>query len=108
MKKKILFICGQNKLRSPTAEAVFADHQDWEVRSAALKNESEVIVGADDVEWAEYIFVMEGQHRKKLQDQFRKHLNKQKVINLNIPDTYDYMDEALVDILKRKVPMLLR
>ncbi len=102
--KNILFICGQNKLRSPTAEAVFATNLDWNVRSAGLKNNSEVQVGADDVEWAEYIFVMENSHKKKLQERFRAELNGQKVICLGIPDNYEYVDDALVEILKAKVP----
>ncbi len=93
--KNILFICGQNKLRSPTAEAVFATNLDWNVRSAGLKNNSEVQVGADDVGWAEYIFVMENSHKKKLQERFRAELNGQKVICLGIPDNYEYMDEEI-------------
>jgi predicted protein tyrosine phosphatase len=65
--KRILFVCGQNKLRSPTAESVFSSNP---VRSVGLKNNSDVQVGIDDVEWAEYIFVMEKSHKRKLQKLF--------------------------------------
>lgn len=106
--KKILFVCGQNKLRSPTAEAVFSSYSDWEVRSAGLKNSSDVQIGDDDVEWADYIFVMENFHKKKLQDKFGNVLNKQNVICLAIPDNYKYMDEALIKILEMKVPAFVR
>ncbi|MDP4583328.1 MAG: hypothetical protein NWR21_11495 [Verrucomicrobiales bacterium] len=34
--KRILFLCSQNKLRSPTAEAIFADYPWIEVDSAVL------------------------------------------------------------------------
>ena len=68
--KRILFVFGQNKLRSPTAESVFSSNPEWEVRSAGLKNNSDVQVGIDDVEWAEYIFVMEKSHKRKLQKLF--------------------------------------
>lgn len=64
--KRILFICSQNKLRSPTAEAVFCNYQNWEVRSAGLKNDAEVALGLEDVMWADYIFVMEKAHLAKL------------------------------------------
>jgi predicted protein tyrosine phosphatase len=106
--KRILFVCGENKLRSPTAESVFSSNPEWELRSAGLKNNSDVQVGIDDVEWAEYIFVMENSHKKKLQDRFKAVLNHQKVICLGIPDDYQYMDETLVAILERKVPFLVK
>lgn len=106
--KKILFVCGQNKLRSPTAESVFSSYPNWQVRSVGLKNNSDVQIGADDVEWADYIFVMENVHKKKLQDKFRKVLNKQKVICLGIPDDYQYMDKELINILNSKVPGLVK
>ena len=34
--KKLLFICSQNKLRSPTAETVFNEHERLEAFSAGL------------------------------------------------------------------------
>jgi len=40
--KNLLFLCSQNKLRSPTAEAVFADYPGVEVDSAGLNNDAEV------------------------------------------------------------------
>lgn len=73
-----------------------------------MKNSSDVQIGDDDVEWADYIFVMENIHKKKLQDKFGKVLNKQKIICLAIPDNYKYMDEALVKILEMKVPAFVR
>ncbi len=35
-------------------------------------------------------------------------MNGKRVICLDIPDDYDYMDPALVELLKRKVPLFLR
>src|SRR5437016_3854454 len=102
--KNVLFICSQNKLRSPTAEAVFSHYKDWEVRSAGLNNDAEVPLGLDDVQWADYIFVMEKTHLSKLKKGFKSALKNQKVICLDIPDNYPYMDDALVKILKDKVP----
>lgn len=105
--KKILFICSQNKLRSPTAETVFSEYDGLEVRSAGLNNNAETKIGTDDVEWADYIFVMEQAHKKKLRKKFREHLKDQKVICLGIPDKYDYMDDELVKILKQRMPDFL-
>ncbi len=106
--KKILFICSQNKLRSPTAEAIFCDYPGWEVRSAGLNNDAEIPISAEDVQWADYIFVMEQVHKGKLSKKFRKSLKHQKVICLGIPDDYEYMDKTLVGLLERKVPSFVR
>ena len=103
----ILFVCSQNKLRSPTAEAVFADTEGWNVLSAGLNNNAEVRLGTEDVEWADYIFVMENRQKKKLATQFRKELKHQKLICLGIPDDYAYMDQELVQIFKDKIPNLV-
>ena len=105
--KTLLFICSQNKLRSPTAEAVFAGIPGIDVDSAGLNNDAVVPLSPEQVEWADVIFVMEQEHRTKLNRKFKRHLNGQRVIVLGIPDDYAYMDPALVALLKVKVLPLL-
>ena len=105
--KKVLFLCSKNKLRSPTAEAIFSEIEGWQVCSAGISNDAEVHVSLEDVEWADYIFVMENVHKNKLRNKFGKALNKQVVISLGIPDDYEYMDSELIKILKDKVPKLV-
>lgn len=106
--KNLLFICSQNKLRSPTAEHVFAKWQDFETDSAGLNNDAEVQLSREQIEWADIIFVMEKAHRNKLSRRFRKHLNGKRVVCLDIPDNYEYMDPELVKLLETKVGRLLR
>jgi predicted protein tyrosine phosphatase len=105
---RVLFICSQNRLRSPTAEQVFANWPGIETASAGLDANAEEPVTPELLEWAETIFVMEKSHRTKLSRKFRPHLKSQRVICLNIPDEYDYMDETLVRLLKALVPKHLR
>ena len=105
--KNLLFICSQNKLRSPTAEAVFSGVPGIDVDSAGLNNDAVVPLSPEQVEWADVIFVMEKVHRNKLSRKFKRHLHRQRVIVLGIPDNYDYMDPALVELLKFKVVPLL-
>jgi predicted protein tyrosine phosphatase len=104
--KNVLFVCSQNRLRSPTAEQVFADWPGIEVSSAGLNNDAEIPVTAELVSWADIIFVMEKAHRNKLSRKFRKQL-RGRVICLDIPDDYDFMDERLVRLLKGRVPRFL-
>ncbi len=101
---KVLFLCSKNKLRSPTAESIFSNIDGWEVYSAGISNDAEVHVSLEDIEWADYIFVMEKTHRKKLSRKFGGIINSQSIISLDIPDNYDYMDKELIKILKERVP----
>jgi predicted protein tyrosine phosphatase len=105
--KKILFVCSQNKLRSPTAEAVFSNAPNLVVRSAGLNNDAEVPLGVEDIEWAEIIFVMEQAQKRKLQKRFKASLKNQKLVSLGIPDDYEYMQPELIALLKKKVPQFL-
>ncbi len=101
--KNVLFLCSQNKLRSPTAEAIFAGREGFDVRSAGLNNDAVVNTTPELVEWADYIFVMEKAHRSKLQKRFKRHLNKQRIICLDIRDEYEYMDDELIRLLKHRL-----
>ena len=101
--KRILFICGENRRRSPTAEEIFADREDIEVLSAGLNQNSVLRVTPDLLEWADIIFVMEKRHLSRLRTRFGQHLNNQSQISLNIPDDYDYMDKKLVELLNMRV-----
>ncbi|WNC68617.1 phosphotyrosine protein phosphatase [Thalassotalea nanhaiensis] len=103
----LLFVCSQNKLRSPTAESVFSNEPNVNVRSAGLNNNAEVPLGIEDVQWADCIFVMEQAQKKKLKTHFKEHLNSQRVICLGIPDNYAYMEPALIKLFKQKVPQYI-
>lgn len=107
MPRNILFICTQNRLRSPTAEQVFADWPGVETASAGLGNDAEVPVSPELLAWADMIFVMEKAHRNRLSAKFARHLHGKRVICLDIPDDYDFMDPMLIRLLKQKVVRFL-
>ena len=104
---KLLFVCSRNRLRSPTAEAVFAEYEGLEVDSAGLNRDAEMPLTSEAVEWADIIFVMEKSHHSKLSRTFQPWLKEKRVICLNIPDNYEYMELALIELLKRKVLAVL-
>ena len=101
--RHILFLCSRNRLRSPTAEQVFAGRADLEVASAGLNPDADMLCTSELVEWADIIFVMEKSHRAKLSARFRRHLKDKKVICLDIPDNYSFMAAELVNLLESRV-----
>ncbi|RXR04358.1 low molecular weight protein tyrosine phosphatase family protein [Pseudoxanthomonas composti] len=104
---KVLFVCTQNRLRSPTAEQVFADWPGVETASAGLGHEAGQPVTPELLRWAQLIFVMEPVHRRRLSARFGAHLGAARVVCLDIPDDYAYMDPDLIALLHRKVTRFL-
>jgi len=105
--KNLLFICSRNKLRSPTAEAVFSVWNGIETDSAGLNPDADVLLSSEQLEWADIIFVMEKKHKTKLIKSFSKYLKNKKIICLDIPDNYKFMQPELVKLLEAKVGVLL-
>ena len=103
----VLFVCSANRLRSPTAEQVFSTWPGIEADSAGISNDASVVLSTEQVEWADIIFVMEKTHRNKLSKKFRASLNGKRVICLDIPDDYEFMDPVLIRILENRVGRFL-
>ena len=98
----LLFVCSQNRLRSPTAEQIFVTCPGIEVDSAGTNADAENPLTSELVCWADLIFVMEKTHRTKLQRRFRSELKNKRLVCLDIPDDYAFMDEHLIDLLKTR------
>ena len=103
----LLFVCARNRLRSPTAERVFAVVPGIETDSAGLAPDAECPVTSEHLAWADVIFVMEPPHRAKLTRGFGKHLRGKRVVCLDIPDDYEYMAPALIEVLWERVARVL-
>jgi len=99
----VLFICSRNEWRSRTAETLFRNSQQMSVKSAGTSKTARIRVSRSLIDWSEIIFVMEPKHRTILQDQFGEALMGKRLIVLDIPDEYRYMDEDLVRELEEVV-----
>jgi len=104
----VLFLCSGNRLRSPTAEQVFARWPGIETDSAGLDHDAIVELSGEQVEWADIIFVMEKSHRSRLGKRFRAQLRNKRVICLDIPDDYEFMAPELVRRLEAGAARFLR
>ncbi|MBN3804933.1 phosphotyrosine protein phosphatase [Paraburkholderia sp. Ac-20336] len=105
---RALFVCGKNRLRSPTAEQVFASWPGVETDSAGLAADADVLLSPEQLRWADVVFVMEKTHRARLAAKFRACLNGKKVVCLDIPDHYALMQPELVALLEQKAGKFLR
>jgi predicted protein tyrosine phosphatase len=100
---RLLFVCARNRLRSPTAERVFAAVPGVEAESAGVAPDAENPVTPELLAWADVILVMEGTHRAKLARQFPAALRGKRVVCLDVPDDYEYMAPELVLLLRERV-----
>lgn len=98
----VLVICGKNKRRSRTAEFMFKNDHRFNIRSAGLSPRSDRKLSEKDINWADLILVMEADHRSKIRELYRlMQLPNMEV--LFIPDEYEYLEPALIEILDDKI-----
>ena len=87
---------------------MFAAWPGVETDSAGLAPDADTRVSAEQLDWADVVFVMERAHKARLAAQFGAHLRDKKIVCLDIPDRYAYMQPELVTLLERKAGPLLR
>ena len=106
--KKLLFVCSENRLRSPTAETVFSEYEGIEAIGAGTNSDAETPVSGDLILWADVILVMEKSHRNKIAKKYKELLKDKRLVVLDIPDNYECMQPELIKLLKAKVPRVVR
>ena len=73
------------------------------MRSAGTETNSRIKVTAGLLGWADIIFCMEKKHARRVKDKYYDIIVDKKIVCLNIPDDYEYMDESLIEILEASV-----
>ena len=101
--RNVLFICSRDQWRSPTAEQIFLKHPLMSVRSAGTSPNARHKVSADDIRWANVIFVMEEKHKSQLVAEFSRMIEGERIHVLDIPDEYKYMGPELAEQLEPSV-----
>jgi len=103
-----LFICGKARMRSPTAADIAMLWDGIKADFAGLSNDADEHLSVEQIEWATVIFVMERKQRARLSKLFGTALKGKRIICLNVPDNYEYMQAELVALLTPKLMSLLR
>ncbi|MCB2408622.1 low molecular weight protein tyrosine phosphatase family protein [Hymenobacter lucidus] len=101
--RQLLFICSQNRWRSLTAERLFDEHPHYEARSAGTEPGARVRVTAGHLGWADVVFVMERRHADILREKFGAELAGKPVVNLRIPDKFQFLAPLLVELLRERL-----
>jgi len=102
--KRVLFVCRLNRHRSATAERIFCKRNDLDVRSAGTEEDALVQVNARMIEWADIIFAMDLLQVEALRRMFPAHPALERVVCLDIPDEFVFLQPTLVEMLNEKVP----
>ena len=108
--KKVLTVCSAGCLRSPTAAHILSGHPwNFNTRCAGTSSEYAIVPVTEAlIVWADVILVMDEwqqRHINEMQNvlatEYEAFEYKQ-VINLDIPDNYEYRDPRLLKIMTEK------
>ena len=96
--KKVLCVCSAGLLRSPTAANVLHREYGYNTRACGA-DVGHALIPLDDVllNWADEIVVMTTDIEEAIPE-----AHQSKVVNLDIPDSFVYMDETLQQQIKEK------
>ena len=101
--KRVLFVCRLNRHRSATAERIFCKRKDLEVRSAGTEEDALVRVNARMLEWADVIFAMDPIQVEALKRMFPAHPALERIVCLDIPDEFVFLEPKLVALLEQRI-----
>jgi len=103
----ILFVCGRNQWRSPTAEEIYRRDPRLQVRSAGVSPSSRQRVTEKTLAWATLVLVMERKHAERIRQQFAYLDELPPISSLNIPDDFPFMDPELIALLRERIEPFL-
>jgi predicted protein tyrosine phosphatase len=104
----ILFICGKARKRSPTAAAVAAEQLGFHTDFAGLSADADERVTPEHLAWADTIAVMEKAQLLRLKRQMAPALKGKRLVSLDIPDSYEFMQPELVELVLARLARIAR
>ena len=106
--KRVLTVCSANMLRSPTmAHVLSAEPYNFNTRSAGTSDFALIPVTNDLLMWADEIVCADSEHTTVINKMLQKLDIDKSLINLRIPDVYEYRNEGLIDLIKLRYNAIL-
>ena len=103
----VLFICGKASRRSPTAADLASRIPGVQADFAGLSADADERLTAEQIDRADVIAVMERRQLARLKRQFGPRLGRARIVCLDVPDRYAYMEPALVARLQPRLDRIL-
>lgn len=100
---ELLFLCSRNKRRSLTAEKIFDKRDGLRAYSAGTEPGARIKVTPGMLSRADVIFCMEKKHLRYIRDKYSDIIAEKRIVCLNIPDDFEFMDDELIDLLESGV-----
>ena len=76
--------------------------------SAGTNSDACTPLSGDLIEWADVVLVMEKFHKTVVSKKYKALLKGKRLVCLDVPDNYTYMQPELVTLLKSKVSRYIR
>ena len=108
MMSNILFVCGKARKRSPTAAAVAAELLGHPTDFAGLSADADERISTEHLDWADMIVVMEKAQLSRLKRQMKAHLKGKRLVCLDIPDSFEFMQQELVELVTARLARIVR
>ncbi len=102
-KKRVLFVCTRNQVRSLTAEQIYRGRPDLEVRSAGVSEYARVPLTPELIKWADEVFVFSKRQRKIIEGRYRDSFAGKLVVCLRLADRFEYKSPKLIVRLTGKL-----
>ena len=106
--KRVLTVCSANMLRSPTIAVVLSmPPYDYNTRSAGTHSFALVPVTEDLLMWADEIVCDDTEHALAIRDKMMEYQLDKPIVNLRIPDIYEYRNPELIMMIRRRYDEIL-
>lgn len=102
-KKRVLFVCTHNEVRSLTAEQLYRRRSDLEVRSAGIASHAKNPLTPEVIDWADLVVTFEPKHSDQVCKRFPDKARQHSVVCLGLKDEYEYKSPKLVIKLVSKL-----
>lgn len=102
-RKRVLFVCTQNKVRSLTAEHLYRNRPDLEVKSCGTATFARVEIRPELVKWADAIFTFDETQTGFINSEFPDEAKGKPLVCLGLADVFTYKSDALVVKLTAKL-----
>ncbi len=99
-KKRILFVCTVNLMRSATAYKIYSYDMRFEVKSAGTHYSAETVLSKELLDWSDTVVVMEDRHMNFIRRTYPEIYKIKNIVCLYVPDNYDYMQAELITLLR--------